>query len=44
LQGTSTEFSKAFESKLAEGQAQFASLVDNAARVADNTGDLPNDR
>ncbi len=32
--GTSTEFSKAFESKLAEGQAQFASLVDNAARNA----------
>ena len=32
--GTGAEFSKAFESKVAEGQAQFASLVDNAAKNA----------
>ena len=32
--GTSAEFSKAFEGKVAEGQAQFAALVDNAARNA----------
>ncbi len=32
--GTSTEFSKAFEGKLAEGQAQFASVVDNMAKNA----------
>jgi phasin family protein len=32
--GASAEFSKALEGKVAEGQAQFASLVDNAARNA----------
>ena len=32
--GTGAEFSKAFESKVAEGQAQFAALVDNAAKNA----------
>ena len=32
--GTTTEFSKAFEGKLAEGQAQFASVVDNMAKNA----------
>lgn len=32
--GTSAEFSKAFEGKLAESQAQFSSLVDNAAKNA----------
>ena len=32
--GTSAEFSKAFEGKVAEGQAQFAALVDNAAKNA----------
>ena len=32
--GTGTEFSKAFEGKVAEGQAQFAALVDNAAKNA----------
>ncbi len=32
--GTGAEFSKAFESKVAEAQAQFASLVDNAAKNA----------
>ena len=32
--GTGAEFGKAFESKVAEGQAQFASLVDNAAKNA----------
>jgi len=32
--GTSAEFTKAFESKFAEGQAQFAALVENAARNA----------
>ncbi|MDR1967362.1 MAG: TIGR01841 family phasin [Burkholderiaceae bacterium] len=32
--GTTAEFSKAFESKVAEGQAQFAALVDNAAKNA----------
>ena len=32
--GTSSEFSKAFETRVAEGQAQFASLVDNAAKNA----------
>ena len=32
--GTTAEFSKAFEGKVAEGQAQFAALVDNAAKNA----------
>ena len=32
--GTNAEFSKAFEGKVAEGQAQFATLVDNAAKNA----------
>ena len=32
--GTSAEFGKAFESKVAEGHAQLASLVDNAAKNA----------
>ncbi len=32
--GTGAEFSKAFEGKVAEGQAQFAALVDNAAKNA----------
>ena len=32
--GTSTEFTKAFEGKVAESQAQFAALVDNAAKNA----------
>ncbi|MCL1962431.1 MAG: TIGR01841 family phasin [Desulfovibrionaceae bacterium] len=32
--GTSAEFSKAFESKVADGQAQFTALVDSAARNA----------
>ncbi|MBS0412837.1 MAG: phasin family protein [Proteobacteria bacterium] len=32
--GTSSEFSKAFETRVAEGQAQFASLVDSAAKNA----------
>jgi phasin family protein len=32
--GTGAEFSKAFESKVAEGQAQFAAMVDNAAKNA----------
>jgi len=32
--GTSAEFSKAFEGKLAESQTQFATLVDNAAKNA----------
>ena len=32
--GTSAEFTKAFEEKFAEGQAQFATIVDNAARNA----------
>ena len=32
--GTSAEFSKAFEGKVAESQAQFAALVDNAAKNA----------
>ena len=32
--GTNAEFSKAFEGKVAEGQAQFAALVDNAAKNA----------
>ena len=32
--GSTAEFSKAFESKVAEGQAQFAALVDNAAKNA----------
>lgn len=31
---TSAEFGKAFEGKVAEGQAQFAALVDNAAKNA----------
>lgn len=32
--GTNAEFSKAFEGKVAESQAQFAALVDNAAKNA----------
>ncbi len=32
--GAGTEFSKAFESKVAEGQAQFANMVDSAAKNA----------
>lgn len=32
--GTSAEFSKAFEGKLAESQAQFATLVENASKNA----------
>ena len=32
--GTGAEFGKAFEGKVAEGQAQFAALVDNAAKNA----------
>jgi len=32
--GTGAEFSRAFEGKVAEGQAQFASMVDNAAKNA----------
>ena len=32
--GTSAEFSKAFEGKVAESQAQFASVVDNMAKNA----------
>jgi phasin family protein len=32
--GTGAEFSKAFESKIAESQAQFAAMVDNAAKNA----------
>lgn len=32
--GTTSEFSKAFESKVAEGQATFTNLVDNAAKNA----------
>ena len=32
--GTTSEFGKAFEGKVAEGQAQFAALVDNAAKNA----------
>ena len=32
--GTGVEFSKAFEGKVAEGQAQFAAIVDNAAKNA----------
>ncbi|MDO5289914.1 MAG: phasin family protein [Pseudomonadota bacterium] len=32
--GTSAEFSKAFEGKVTESQAQFAALVDNAAKNA----------
>ncbi|MDO5086095.1 MAG: phasin family protein [Comamonadaceae bacterium] len=32
--GTGAEFGKAFEAKVAEQQAQFANLVDNAARNA----------
>ena len=32
--GTSADFGKAFEEKVAESQAQFAALVDNAARNA----------
>jgi phasin family protein len=32
--GTGAEFSKAFESKVAESQAQFAAMVDNAAKNA----------
>lgn len=32
--GTTAEFSKAFEQKVAESQAQFATLVDNASRNA----------
>jgi phasin family protein len=32
--GAGAEFSKAFEGKVAEGQAQFASLIDNAAKNA----------
>lgn len=32
--GTTAEFGKAFEGKVAEGQAQFAALVDNAAKNA----------
>ena len=32
--GTSAEFSKAFEGKLAESQSQFASVVDNMAKNA----------
>jgi phasin family protein len=32
--GTSAEFTKAFEGKVAEAQAQFAALVDNAAKNA----------
>ncbi len=32
--GSSAEFSKAFEGKLAESQAQFANLVDNASKNA----------
>ncbi len=32
--GTGAEFGKAFEGKVAEGQAQFAALVENAAKNA----------
>ncbi|MDR2154774.1 MAG: TIGR01841 family phasin [Burkholderiaceae bacterium] len=32
--GTGAEFSKAFENKIAESQAQFAAMVDNAAKNA----------
>ena len=32
--GTGSEFSRAFEGKVAEGQAQFSAMVDNAAKNA----------